>query len=57
MPRFGGSDTGDGKKSKEQELAALELITNALLNDMKAQKQHEDAPPKIYQIIIYETSV
>lgn len=57
MPRFGGADTGDGKKSKEQELAALELITNALLNDMKAQKQREDSSPKIYQIIIYETSV
>lgn len=59
MPRRGGGggDGGGDKKAEEQEIAALELITNAILKDIKDQAQKQTEKPKIVQIVIYESSV
>lgn len=52
MPRRGG---GSDKKRDEQEMAALQAITNAILREVKEATQKEH--PKIVQIVIYESSV
>ncbi|XP_021703985.1 TWiK family of potassium channels protein 7 [Aedes aegypti] len=51
MPRRHGS-----KKNDPSEMAALEAITNAILQDIK-EKQESKEPPKVVQIVIYESSV
>ncbi|XP_065086098.1 TWiK family of potassium channels protein 7, partial [Ochlerotatus camptorhynchus] len=51
MPRRHGS-----KKTDPSEMAALEAITNAILQDIK-EKQESKEPPKVVQIVIYESSV
>lgn len=51
MPRRHGC-----KKNDPSEMAALEAITNAILQDIK-EKQESKEPPKVVQIVIYESSV
>ncbi|XP_055615361.1 TWiK family of potassium channels protein 7 [Toxorhynchites rutilus septentrionalis] len=51
MPRRHG-----GKKNDSGEMAALEAITNAILQDIK-EKHENKSPPKVVQIVIYESSV
>ncbi|XP_055709623.1 TWiK family of potassium channels protein 7 isoform X2 [Phlebotomus papatasi] len=59
MPRrHGFSGPSSDRKDDDQEMAALEAITNAILQEVKeaahqAHKQH----PKVVQIVIYESSV
>ena len=50
MPKRGN------KKSEAKEMAALEAITNAILQDIKASAEKQDQP-KVVQIVIYESSV
>jgi potassium channel subfamily K, invertebrate len=47
-----------GKKNKDNasDMAALEAITNAILQEVKAN-QSQPEKPKIVQIVIYESSV
>lgn len=45
-----------GKKSQEQEIAALAAITNAFLQEVKEVAKTQE-PPKVMQIIFYESSV
>jgi potassium channel subfamily K, invertebrate len=47
-----------GKKNKERDsdMAALEAITNAILQEVKVA-QAAPEKPKIVQIVIYESSV
>ncbi|XP_055683012.1 potassium channel subfamily K member 15 [Lutzomyia longipalpis] len=57
MPRRHGF-SGPSSDGDDQEMAALEAITNAILQEVKeaahqAHKQH----PKVVQIVIYESSV
>ncbi|EDS27772.1 conserved hypothetical protein [Culex quinquefasciatus] len=51
MPRRHGS-----KKNDPNEMAALEAITNAILQDIKDKHESKETP-KIVQIVIYESSV
>ncbi|XP_058840864.1 TWiK family of potassium channels protein 7 isoform X2 [Topomyia yanbarensis] len=51
MPRRHGS-----KKNDPSQMAALEAITNAILQDIKEKQESKD-PPKVVQIVIYESSV
>ncbi|XP_055524132.1 TWiK family of potassium channels protein 7 [Wyeomyia smithii] len=51
MPRLHGS-----KKNDPSQIAALEAITNAILQDIKEKQESKD-PPKVVQIVIYESSV
>uniref|UniRef100_A0A1B0CWB3 Uncharacterized protein n=1 Tax=Lutzomyia longipalpis TaxID=7200 RepID=A0A1B0CWB3_LUTLO len=57
MPRRHGF-SGPSSDGDDQEMTALEAITNAILQEVKeaahqAHKQH----PKVVQIVIYESSV
>ncbi|XP_053677902.1 TWiK family of potassium channels protein 7 [Anopheles nili] len=52
MPRRHGN-----KKAQAKEMAALEAITNAILQDIKEKQDSQDGPPKVVQIVIYESSV
>ncbi|GAB0093381.1 TWiK family of potassium channels protein 7 [Sergentomyia squamirostris] len=59
MPRrHGFSGPSSDGTDDEQEMAALELITNAILQEVKeaAQQAHKQHP-KVVQIVIYESSV
>ncbi|XP_055913542.1 TWiK family of potassium channels protein 9 isoform X2 [Eupeodes corollae] len=50
MPKWNSSK----KTTQEQEIAALEAITNAILKEVKEAQNNK---PKVLQIVIYETSV
>ncbi|XP_055842722.1 TWiK family of potassium channels protein 9 [Episyrphus balteatus] len=50
MPKWNSSK----KSTQEQEIAALEAITNAILKEVKEAQNNK---PKVLQIVIYETSV
>ncbi|ETN64032.1 hypothetical protein AND_004228 [Anopheles darlingi] len=54
MPRRHGN-----KKAAAKEMAALEAITNAILQDIKEKQDSQEpgGPPKVLQIVIYESSV
>ncbi|XP_035895739.1 TWiK family of potassium channels protein 7 [Anopheles stephensi] len=52
MPRRHGN-----KKAQAKEMAALEAITNAILQDIKEKQDSQEGPPKVVQIVIYESSV
>ncbi|XP_053665518.1 TWiK family of potassium channels protein 7 [Anopheles marshallii] len=52
MPRRHGN-----KKAQAKEMAALEAITNAILHDIKEKQDNQEGPPKVVQIVIYESSV
>lgn len=55
MPRRFGHGANE-KKSREEEMAALEALTQAILQEVKdATQQKEQA--KVVQIVIYESSV
>lgn len=53
--RGGISGASSDKKQEEQEIAALAAITNAILQEVKESAKNQ--PPKVVQIIIYESSV
>uniref|UniRef100_A0A1S4GN85 Potassium channel domain-containing protein n=2 Tax=Anopheles gambiae TaxID=7165 RepID=A0A1S4GN85_ANOGA len=52
MPRRHGN-----KKAQAKEMAALEAITNAILQDIKEKQNSQEGVPKMVQIVIYESSV
>uniref|UniRef100_A0A182JKC3 Potassium channel domain-containing protein n=1 Tax=Anopheles atroparvus TaxID=41427 RepID=A0A182JKC3_ANOAO len=52
MPRRHGN-----KKTQAKQLAALEAITNALLQDIKEKQDNQEGSAKMIQIVFYETSV
>ncbi|XP_058127916.1 TWiK family of potassium channels protein 7 [Anopheles ziemanni] len=52
MPRRHGN-----KKAQAKEMAALEAITNAILQDIKEKQDNQEGPAKMVQIVIYESSV
>lgn len=54
MPKRGGDS---GNAEEEQEMAALEAITNEILKQVKEAAQKQKEKPKVVQIIIYESSV
>uniref|UniRef100_A0A182N9Y8 Potassium channel domain-containing protein n=1 Tax=Anopheles dirus TaxID=7168 RepID=A0A182N9Y8_9DIPT len=52
MPKRHGNN-----KAQAKELAALEAITNAILQDIKEKQDTQEGPTKLVQIVIYESSV
>lgn len=48
---------GNKKQEEEQQIAALAAITNAFLQEVKEATKTQVDPPKVMQIIIYESSV
>ncbi|XP_058063236.1 TWiK family of potassium channels protein 7 [Anopheles bellator] len=52
MPRRHGN-----KKAQAKEMAALEAITNAILQDIKEKSECKEGPAPVLQIVIYESSV
>lgn len=55
MPHRRNGTSSSDKKQQEQEIAALAALTNAFLQEVKEATIQE--PPKVVQIIIYESSV
>ncbi|XP_055371567.1 TWiK family of potassium channels protein 7, partial [Condylostylus longicornis] len=55
MPKWNMSSSDKNSKNKEHEIAALQAITNAILQEVKEAQQQK--PPKVVQIVIYESSV
>ncbi|CAD7090502.1 unnamed protein product [Hermetia illucens] len=57
MPKWNYSITSPEKKNHQSEIAALQAITQALLKEVKEANEQIQHPPKVLQIVIYESSV